>query len=425
MLLRARRTVRRPARSTPCSPTPTRCPTPKDLTALRARDRRASRTVEARRRRQRGHATIRGGSSRGRIRARRSATRDPVRRGARMAMTAAVKDELSRVPVAKLSARKAEMATMLRFAGALHLVGGHIVDRGRARHRLGRAPAAQGDRRDLRLRLRGADRRRRRPAQGQPLPRAGHQGRRGARPPGRPGRPARPAGERAAAPRRRRRHRRCRGRLARRVPRARLAHRARPRLRAGDHLPVGRGRAGARRRRPAAGRLGQGPRGARRRPGRGPRRRRDRRAAHPASARTIASWPGRSGGCAARCAPPRTGWPTSTTPTCAARRGPRSRPARGSSARWRSSTTTRPDHLLQAGRLRLEHKQASLEELGALSDPVMTKDAVAGRIRRLLAMADKRAADLGIPDTESAVTPGDARPVSACTRRRRSRSAAR
>src|ERR687885_1630672 len=44
-----------------------------------------------------------------------------------MAMTAAVKDELSRVPVAKLSARKAEVATMLRFAGALHLVGGHIV----------------------------------------------------------------------------------------------------------------------------------------------------------------------------------------------------------------------------------------------------------------------------------------------------------
>src|SRR5437868_8818106 len=64
-----------------------------------------------------------------------------------------------------------------------------------------------------------------------------------------------------------------------------------------------------------------------------------------------------------------------------------------------------PDHLLQAGKLRLEHKQASLEELGALSDPVMTTDAVAGRIRRLLAMADKRAAELGVPDTESAVTP--------------------
>jgi cell division protein WhiA len=63
-----------------------------------------------------------------------------------------------------------------------------------------------------------------------------------------------------------------------------------------------------------------------------------------------------------------------------------------------------PDHLLAAGRLRAEHTQASLEELGQLADPPMTKDAVAGRIRRLLHMADKRAADLGIPDTDSAVT---------------------
>ncbi|TAM92500.1 MAG: DNA-binding protein WhiA, partial [Jatrophihabitans sp.] len=44
-----------------------------------------------------------------------------------MAMTAAVKDELSRLVVPRLSARKAELATMLRFAGALHLIGGHIV----------------------------------------------------------------------------------------------------------------------------------------------------------------------------------------------------------------------------------------------------------------------------------------------------------
>jgi cell division protein WhiA len=64
-----------------------------------------------------------------------------------------------------------------------------------------------------------------------------------------------------------------------------------------------------------------------------------------------------------------------------------------------------PDHLLQAGRLRREHANASLEELGSLADPPMTKDAVAGRIRRLLALADKRAADLGVPDTEAAVTP--------------------
>jgi hypothetical protein len=64
-----------------------------------------------------------------------------------------------------------------------------------------------------------------------------------------------------------------------------------------------------------------------------------------------------------------------------------------------------PEHLLVAGRLRREHANASLEELGALADPPMTKDAVAGRIRRLLALADKRAADLGVPDTESSVTP--------------------
>ncbi|MDO5495994.1 MAG: DNA-binding protein WhiA [bacterium] len=63
-----------------------------------------------------------------------------------------------------------------------------------------------------------------------------------------------------------------------------------------------------------------------------------------------------------------------------------------------------PDHLLQAGRLRLDHKQASLEELGQLSDPVLTKDAVAGRIRRLLAMADKKAHEQGVEDTSSVLT---------------------
>lgn len=60
-----------------------------------------------------------------------------------------------------------------------------------------------------------------------------------------------------------------------------------------------------------------------------------------------------------------------------------------------------PEHLREAGELRLAHKQASLEELGQLADPPLTKDAVAGRIRRLLATADKRAQELGIPDTEA------------------------
>ena len=63
-----------------------------------------------------------------------------------------------------------------------------------------------------------------------------------------------------------------------------------------------------------------------------------------------------------------------------------------------------PDHLLAAGELRVEHRQSSLEELGQLADPPMTKDAVAGRIRRLLSMADRKAAEIGIPDTESVVT---------------------
>ncbi len=64
-----------------------------------------------------------------------------------------------------------------------------------------------------------------------------------------------------------------------------------------------------------------------------------------------------------------------------------------------------PEHLREAGELRLAHKESSLEELGKLADPVLTKDAVAGRIRRLLATADKRAAELGIPDTEAGLSP--------------------
>ncbi|MCR2811492.1 DNA-binding protein WhiA [Microbacterium sp. zg.Y1090] len=66
-----------------------------------------------------------------------------------------------------------------------------------------------------------------------------------------------------------------------------------------------------------------------------------------------------------------------------------------------------PPHLRQAGELRLAHRDASLDELGHHAEPQLTKDAVAGRIRRLLAMADKKAEVEGIPDTESAVPVGD------------------
>jgi cell division protein WhiA len=64
-----------------------------------------------------------------------------------------------------------------------------------------------------------------------------------------------------------------------------------------------------------------------------------------------------------------------------------------------------PEHLVLAGELRLRHRQASLEELGALAEPPLTKDAIAGRIRRLLAMADKRAIELGMPGTDANLTP--------------------
>ncbi|MFL6072497.1 MAG: DNA-binding protein WhiA, partial [Mycobacteriales bacterium] len=44
-----------------------------------------------------------------------------------MAMTAAVKDELSRLVVTKPCCRKAEMAALLRFADGLHIVAGQVV----------------------------------------------------------------------------------------------------------------------------------------------------------------------------------------------------------------------------------------------------------------------------------------------------------
>jgi DNA-binding protein WhiA len=44
-----------------------------------------------------------------------------------MAMTASVKDELSRVVVSKVSARKSEVSALLRFAGGLHIVAGRVI----------------------------------------------------------------------------------------------------------------------------------------------------------------------------------------------------------------------------------------------------------------------------------------------------------
>ena len=44
-----------------------------------------------------------------------------------MALTADVKDELARIEVSKTTVRAAELATILRFSGGLHLISGRIA----------------------------------------------------------------------------------------------------------------------------------------------------------------------------------------------------------------------------------------------------------------------------------------------------------
>ena len=44
-----------------------------------------------------------------------------------MALTADVKDELARIEVTKSSVRVAELSTILRFSGGLHLISGRIA----------------------------------------------------------------------------------------------------------------------------------------------------------------------------------------------------------------------------------------------------------------------------------------------------------
>ena len=44
-----------------------------------------------------------------------------------MALTSEVKDELARIEITKKANRIAELATILRFTGGLHIIGGRIV----------------------------------------------------------------------------------------------------------------------------------------------------------------------------------------------------------------------------------------------------------------------------------------------------------
>ena len=62
-----------------------------------------------------------------------------------------------------------------------------------------------------------------------------------------------------------------------------------------------------------------------------------------------------------------------------------------------------PANLREAGEFRVRYPEDSLNGLGEKMEPKATKDAVAGRLRRLNSMADKRAAELGVPNTMDAV----------------------
>ncbi len=87
-----------------------------------------------------------------------------------------------------------------------------------------------------------------------------------------------------------------------------------------------------------------------------------------------------------------------------ARRSARAAAATASRVQWALSVlgAEAPSHLADTGQLRIAHREASLEELGQLAEPPITKDAVAGRLRRLLSMASKRAAVDGLEDTDQA-----------------------
>lgn len=62
-----------------------------------------------------------------------------------------------------------------------------------------------------------------------------------------------------------------------------------------------------------------------------------------------------------------------------------------------------PENLREAGEFRLRYPEDSLNLLGERMNPPATKDAVAGRLRRLNTMADKKAAELGVYNTLEAV----------------------
>ena len=176
-----------------------------------------------------------------------------------MALTGLVKDELSRVTVLKPCCRKAEVSTMLRFAGGLHLAAGRIVieaelDTGIAARRLRKDIAEVfGHASELVVVAPGGLRKGNRY-----VVRVSKDGESLARQTGlvdNNGRPVRGLPRQVVSGH----DLRLRGGLARRVPRARLPDRAGPVDVARGDLPRPGDRAGHGRRRPAAQDPRQGP----------------------------------------------------------------------------------------------------------------------------------------------------------------------
>ena len=203
-----------------------------------------------------------------------------------MAMTAQVKAELASTQITKTCCRKAEVASMLRFAGGLHIVSGKIVveaelDTGAAARRL-RTDIAEvyGHESDV-VMVQGNGIRKgsryivRVVKDGEALARqTGLLDQRGRPVRGLPPAVVSGGGCDAVAA--------WRGAF---LAHGSLTEPGRSSLARGD-LPRSRGRARPGRRGPPARHPGQGPRGARRRPRRDPRRRRDRRSCSPGSAPT-------------------------------------------------------------------------------------------------------------------------------------------
>ena len=307
-----------------------------------------------------------------------------------MALTADVKDELARIDVSKTTVRAAELATILRFSGGLHLISGRIaveseLDTAQLARRVRKDLAelygvrseisvisASGLRRTSHYLVRVLDGgetlarqtglldARRRPIRGLPNQLT-------------TGQP-----------------RRARRRLARSIPRPRLPHRPRPLRGARGHLPRQRVGNGPRRGGRAAEDLREGPRGARRAPRRDPRRRGDQRDARAHGRRdSVLNWEELRQRREVRATANR----LVNFDDANLRRSAQA--AVAACARVERALEILdddvPEHLRYAGELRLRFRDSSLDELGHHADPPMTKDAVAGRIRRLLAMADKRA----------------------------------